>query len=265
MDAGKLEQRRRHPKRWRLIVLPASATTCKNSPNSDLIFLPDSLSRKVFLADSGASLSIVPYNSQTRPFGPKLRSASGASISAWGFKTLQVKFGKTRFSHRFLLAEVANPILGMDFFKKFDLLISPPTHKVLFASTLDSILDVEPPQGPPRATSQVSPPQGPPSSTCQPSVQQVGTKPLPPQVEKLLKEFPGLTNSGNSSPHPKHGVQHVIETMGRPVFARHRCLDPNKLKTAKEEFRKLELTGIIRRSDSPWASPLHMVKRSDGT
>ena len=126
MDAGKLEQRRRHPKRQRLIVLPASATACKNSPNSDLIFLPDSLSRKVFLADSGASLSIVPYNSQTRPFGPKLRSASGASISAWGFKTLQVKFGKTRFSHRFLLAEVANPILGMDFFKKFDLLISPP-------------------------------------------------------------------------------------------------------------------------------------------
>ena len=126
MDAGKLEQRRRHPKHRRLIVLPASATACKNLPNSDLFFLPDSLSHKVFLADSGASLSIVPYNSQTRPFGPKLRSASGASISAWGFKTLQVKFGKTRFSHWFLLAEVANPILGMDFFKKFDLLISPP-------------------------------------------------------------------------------------------------------------------------------------------
>ena len=84
-------------------------------------------------------------------------------------------------------------------------------------------------------------------------------------MEKLLKEFPGLTNSGNGSPHPKHGVQHVIETTGRPVFARHRRLDPDKLKTAKEEFRKLELAGIIRRSDSPWASPLHMVKKSDGT
>ena len=108
------------------IVLPASATACTNLRNSDLIFLPDSLSSKVFLADSGASLSIVPYNSQTHPFGPNLRSASGASISAWGFKTLQVKFGKTRFSHQFLLAELANPILWMDFFKKFDLLISPP-------------------------------------------------------------------------------------------------------------------------------------------
>ena len=116
-DAGKLEQRRRCPKHQCMIVLPTSATACKNSNNSDLIFLPDSLSRKVFLADSGASLSIVPYNSQSSPFGPKLRSASGASIGAWGFKTMQVKFRKTRFSHRFLLAEVANPTLEMDFFK----------------------------------------------------------------------------------------------------------------------------------------------------
>ena len=60
-------------------------------------------------------------------------------------------------------------------------------------------------------------------------------------------------------------VQHVIETTGRPVFARSCRLDPDKLKTAKQEFCKLELAGIIRRSDSPWASPLHMVKKSDST
>ena len=127
----------------------------------------------------------MPYISQTHPFGPKLRSASGASDSALGFKTLQVKFEKTRFSHQFLLAEVAIPILGMDFFKKFDLLISPPppTHKVLFASSLDSILDVDPPQGTPLARTSVSTPQGPPSPACQPSVQQEGTKPLPSQVD----------------------------------------------------------------------------------
>ena len=150
------------------------------------------------------------------------------SVSAWGFKTLLVKFSKTRFLNWILLAEVANPILVRDFFKKFDLLISPPpTHKVLFASSLDSILDVDPPQGPPPppACTQVSTPQRPPSSTCQPSVQQEGTKPLPSQVDKLLKEFPGLINSGVGSPHPRHGVQHVIEMIGRPVFARFHRLD----------------------------------------
>ena len=76
---------------------------------------------------------------------------------------------------------------------------------------------------------------------------------------------PHWFNSGNGSPHPKHEVQHVIETTSRPVFARSRRLDPVKLQTAKEEFCKLELAGIIHRSDSPWASPLHMVKKSDST
>ena len=119
----KLEHHRCLPKHRRTIVLPATAC---NLVNKNLIFLPNSLSKKVFLADYGASLSIVPYQLQACPFGPILRSASGASISAWGFKTLQIKFGQTRFTHRFLLADVANPILGMDFFTKFNLLISPP-------------------------------------------------------------------------------------------------------------------------------------------
>ena len=35
---------------------------------------------------------------------------------------------------------MANPILGMDFFTKFNLLIFPPSHKVLFLSNLDDIL-----------------------------------------------------------------------------------------------------------------------------
>ena len=38
-----------------------------------------------------------------------------------------------------------------------------------------------------------------------------------------------------------------------------------KLGKAKAEFQKLESEGIIRRSDSPWASPLHMVQISDGS
>ena len=130
LDSGKLEPRRSHPKHRRLIVLPSSATTCKSAFNSNLIFLPDSLSKRVFLADSGASLCLT-----------SLKPA--------------------------LLAQ--------------------------------------------------------------------------------------------------QGFEHVIETNGCPVFAEALRLDPDKLRTTKEEFRKLERAGIISRSDSPWASTLHMVKKSDGT
>ena len=62
-----------------------------------------------------------------------------------------------------------------------------------------------------------------------------------------------------------HRVQHHIETEGRPVAAKYRRLDAAKLKAAQAEFRELERQGVIRRSSSNWALPLHLVKKSDGT
>jgi hypothetical protein len=49
------------------------------------------------------------------------------------------------------------------------------------------------------------------------------------------------------------------------VFAKARRLDPDKLRKAEAEFRELEAEGIIRRSDSPWSSLLHMVRKKDGS
>ncbi len=49
------------------------------------------------------------------------------------------------------------------------------------------------------------------------------------------------------------------------MFAKTRRLDPDKLRQAEAEFRELEAAGIIRHSDSPWSSPLHMVRKKDGS
>jgi hypothetical protein len=49
------------------------------------------------------------------------------------------------------------------------------------------------------------------------------------------------------------------------VFARPRQLDPEKHRIAEEKFLALEKAGIIRRSNSPWASPLHLVPKKDGS
>ena len=49
------------------------------------------------------------------------------------------------------------------------------------------------------------------------------------------------------------------------MHSRPRRLDTAKLEAAKKEFRTMEEMGIVRRSSSPWASPLHMVKKPNGS
>lgn len=62
-----------------------------------------------------------------------------------------------------------------------------------------------------------------------------------------------------------HSVRHHIPTVGPPVFSRPRRLDPNKFRDAKVDFDWMVQVGIARPSSSPYASPLHMVKKSDGS
>ena len=81
----------------------------------------------------------------------------------------------------------------------------------------------------------------------------------PREIRKLLSEYPDVLSShGFSASTPKHGVFHNLPTApGPPVFAKARRLDPEKLASAKAEFLKMEKAGIVRRSSSPWSSPLH--------
>ena len=84
------------------------------------------------------------------------------------------------------------------------------------------------------------------------------------EFAKLLADVPDITTPSFANPTPKHGVSLFIPTKGPPVHARARRLPPDKLRIAKKEFRKMEEMGIICRSKSQWASPLHMVPKSSG-
>ena len=87
-----------------------------------------------------------------------------------------------------------------------------------------------------------------------------------PRYKKLLEEFPLLLRPSAAPPKPLHGVVHHIDTgSAAPVFARPWGLDPEKHRIAEEEFLALEKAGIISRSNSPWASPLHLVPKKDGS
>ncbi len=91
-------------------------------------------------------------------------------------------------------------------------------------------------------------------------------KKIPDSLPDDVKKFLSILRTGDVKPTPNHGVEHHIHTSSHPpVFAKSRRLDPQKLQIAKAEFKRLESAGIVRRSKLPWASPLHMVPKKDGS
>ena len=83
--------------------------------------------------------------------------------------------------------------------------------------------------------------------------------------QEVLAEFPEIVGLGFAPGPTKHDVRHHVETKGPPVSTPARRLDPQKYAAAKAEFERMEKAGIVRRSNSPWASALHMVPKPDGS
>jgi len=82
---------------------------------------------------------------------------------------------------------------------------------------------------------------------------------------QILQSFPKVVNASKKLPPATHNMQHIMEMTGRPVASRYRRLYPKILAAAKADFEELEKQGIVRRLSSSWSSPLHTVRKSDGT
>jgi len=190
------------------------------------------------------SRSVFPHHSSAAPTGPRLLMADGRPTKSYGCRTLPLQFGNRGFQFPFLLALMDNPILGADFLAEFDLLVDPARRQVLEGSTL-------------------KPPSSPVVSTADSSIAFMSK--LAPDVSALLHEFLAAWNPRPPDQLPGHQVRHKNETESQPLYAHSRRLDQVKLNAAKAEFQKMESAGIIRCSDSPWASPLHMVLKPDGS
>ena len=207
----------------------------------------DHASRKSFLVDSGADESVFPATAQdqTLPRSQPLVAANGTEIATFGRRqmTLSLALGHS-ISQSFWIANVKRPILGADFFISHHLLIDLPKRRLLDAST------ARPFQGRPAHA---------PAAAIS-GLHRAHTGPY----EALLQEFPDLLVQKFGS-KVKHNIRHHIPTRGPPLHARARRLEGDKLASAKAELRNMEDLGIIRRSDSPWASPLHVVPKSDGS
>ncbi|XP_068228163.1 uncharacterized protein [Palaemon carinicauda] len=63
----------------------------------------------------------------------------------------------------------------------------------------------------------------------------------------------------------KHGIYHHIETTGPPTHCKFRRLPPQQLQDAKRASLEMKRMEIYKKASSPCASPLHMVKKPDGS
>lgn len=233
LDAGKREGRP---------PLTAAATGHDNG----LLFICDATSKRNFLVDTGAEVSVLPatgLETRTRKPGPPLLAANGSSIQTYGTRTLSLSFLSKTYMWNFLLADVSRPLLGADFLRAHSLLVDLKGKRLVDATTFHSV--------------QLSLTELP-----APHLSAISTP--PDQYAHLLAKFPAITTPNFVQSPTKHKVEHFITTTGPPIHTRARRLPPEKLAIAKAEFNRMEAMGIVRRSSSPWASPLHMVPKTSG-
>jgi len=237
-----------------------------------------------YLVDTGAVYSVVPFKSTLPPSGPKIAAADGTAIPCWGWEKRVISAAGRTFEWSFLMAAVAFPLIGTDFLVNFGLTVDlanmklrrrrwrpvplrPPPSGGVFAPV--GVQLVAPSgQGAGRGSGEWKGEAADAAGVGE-DVGGGGTAVLahvgPPDYAKLLSSFPAVVNPSKQLPQPSHSVEHHIETTGQPVAAKYRRLDPERLAAAKKEFAELERQGIIQRSSSQWSSPLHMVRKADGS
>ena len=200
-----------------------------------------------FLVDTGADVCVFPASpndKRKRTPTENLTAANGSEINTWGQRVITFILGQgKRYRQKFYLADVARPILGANFFTANNIAIDlrgrrlvDLNHGHIFAAHTERT----------------------PNSHCGLVLG------APSRFNQLLLQFPQILAPSLQNQVSKHGVERHIVTSGPPVHSRPRRLTAPKLALAQAEFQQLERAGIIRRSNSPCSTPLHMVPKPSG-
>lgn len=210
------------------------------------LFMTDRKSKITYLTDTGSDLCAFPrryLRSNHKRSDFSVSAANGTPIHTYGTIRLHLDFGLRRdFVWDFVIADVDRPIIGADFLSHYSLLVDCSRQLLV-----DGITALTAP--------------GTIGQTNAISVKViVGNS----QYHQLLTQFPGITKPSGTRRDVKHNTVHFIHTTpGPPIFCRPRRLAPDKLKIAKEYFSEMIRDGTARRSESPWASALHIVPKKD--
>lgn len=209
------------------------------------IFVYDCVSKAQFLVDTGAELCVFPRR-LVLPLREntdyELVAANGTPIKTYGTITLTLNLGLRRdFTWVFIVADVSKPILGIDFLEHYNLMVDTKAKRLIDGTTTVSV-------------------KGQVAGHQETSIKTItGSSPY----HQLLSKYPDITRPDGTAQVKHNTKHHIIVTPGPPVAQKPRRLAPDRYSAAKKEFDAMLKLGIARPSQSPWASPLHMVPKKD--
>lgn len=226
-----------------------ASTGCANSKPSRLC-VTDDVTKLQFLVDTGSDVCCFPRRLLTqRSPDPSftLSSASAQPIRTYGphTYTLTLRGLRRAFTWRFVVADVAVPLLGFDFLAHFHLVPDCRSRRLIDHTTGLSTpgTDTVPHQSSIKTI-----------SVCDAD-----------RYAAILKDFPALARPAGAPREIHHNTVHHIETTpGPPLTCRPRRLDPERLRIAQQEFTAMVTDGTARRGKGAWASPLHLVQKKTG-
>lgn len=205
------------------------------------------------LLDSGANISVLGKDSldflksigkHFTKFSSDVATSDGTKQSIVGFIDLQVKYKDLEKFHQFFVVPTLKQqlYLGFDFWKSFG--IAPELHnfqinEVSFSEIFEESSEVSP-EPPEREAHSLSPEQS-------------------FRLEQVKSLFPSSTKLGlGHTPL----LSHKIDTGdAEPIKARHYPVSPNVQKLMFEELDRMISLGVIEEAESPWNSPVVLVRK----
>ena len=169
--------------------------------SSGLFILYDTISKRHFLVDTGAEVSVIPANGLDtcgKRSGPLLLAANGSSIRTYETCTLSLRCDSNMYCWNFVIVDVSCSLLGADFLRSNSLLVDLKKKQLVVATTYQSA----------RLCS---------TRAIVPHLDAISVSNDPYNL--LLANFCEITTPNFMESHTRHGLLHFITTKGPPVHA----------------------------------------------
>ena len=104
-----------------------------------------------------------------------------------------------------------------------------------------------------------------PTNPCQPPLPECLSLLKQQQLNELFKEYQDVFSQGEDDLGNTPLLEHAIETHGPPLRQPYRRQNPAVRREEMTQVQQMLSNNVIRPSNSPWASPVVMVRKKDGS